>query len=554
MSVISKGHPLATSEVARRWAGGVALAAAVGVAYFLAARFSLGLLMQPTSVAVFWLPAGITSGVLIALGPRARWPVAAGAVMGDVVPSLLAGWAAVAIGLCNAAEALIAGALIQYYFGTSFTLNRLREVLGLLVAAVVATVISGIGAAVVYRLAASPSAPMLTTWSHWVPSDAIGIILLAPLMIGLVAAVREPPPRTELVEGGAALVLLLVMTGIIISLPPEPWETVVPGALVFPMLLWLAARCRPVFAAAGAFMVSFAVVWTTIFGIGHFGDPRLSVEARILQAQAIIMVVTLGSFVLAALFAERRESEGRLARANAMLERERENKLMNIDAVIAATAHELRQPLAAISANSAAASLFLGRAPPALDEVQGILTMMARDSQQASDVIDSIRSLFRSSSPRQEPIEMNKIAVEVLQSLSHELRDHEVTVVTELASALPAVNADQRQLRQVILILVDNAIEAMAAVRSRPRILRLRTERSGPGAVAVAVQDTGSGIDPTQAETIFDVFVTTKSEGMGLGLAICRMIIERHGGKLTASSDGKSGATFEFVLPIEPPA
>ena len=149
---------------------------------------------------------------------------------------------------------------------------------------------------------------------------------------------------------------------------------------------------------------------------------------------------------------------------------------------------------------------------------------------------------------------MNKIAVEVLQSLSHELRDHEVTVVTELASALPAVNADQRQLRQVILILVDNAIEAMAAVRSRPRILRLRTERSGPGAVAVAVQDTGSGIDPTQAETIFDVFVTTKSEGMGLGLAICRMIIERHGGKLTASSDGKSGATFEFVLPIEPPA
>src|SRR5215469_10876964 len=163
MSVISKGHPLATSEVARRWAGGVALAAAVGVAYFLAARFSLGLLMQPTSVAVFWLPAGITSGVLIALGPRARWPVAAGAVMGDVVPSLLAGWAAVAIGLCNAAEALIAGALIQYYFGTSFTLNRLREVLGLLVAAVVATVISGIGAAVVYRLAASPSAPMLTT-------------------------------------------------------------------------------------------------------------------------------------------------------------------------------------------------------------------------------------------------------------------------------------------------------------------------------------------------------------------------------------------------------
>ncbi|HEY1544182.1 MAG TPA: MASE1 domain-containing protein [Xanthobacteraceae bacterium] len=552
MSKIAKSHPFATGETVRRWAGGFALAAGMGVAYFLAARLSLGLLMRPEGVAVFWLPAGITSGVLIALGPRARWPVAVGAVAGDVVPSLLNGWAAVAaVGLCNAAEALIAAGLIQYYFGKSFTLSRLRDVLGLQVAAVVATVISGIGAAVAYRLSATPSTPMLTIWLHWVPSDALGIMLLAPLIIGIAAAVREPPPRRELLEGGAALALLLMMTGIIISLPPEPWETVVPGALVFPMLLWLAARCRPVFAAAGAFMVSFAIVWTMIFGIGHFGDLRLSAAARILQAQAIIMVVTLGSFVLAALFAERRENEERLARANTMLEREREKKLLNIDVVIAAIAHQLKQPLTAISFNIGAASQFLRQAPPDLDEVQKILATTERASHWASDVFDSIHSLFRRLPQHREPIDLNKIALDALQSLRRELRDHGVTVRTELASALPVVNADTRQLQQVFLILATNAIEAMDAVKYQPRTLRLRSERSSSREIAFAVQDTGPGIDPEQIERIFDVFVTTKAGGMGLGLAICRMVIEGHGGKLTASSDGKSGAIFRFVLPIE---
>lgn len=550
-SAVGKGDASAIGVI-RRWAGGIALAAAVSVAYFLAAQLSLRLLMQPDGVAVFWLSGGITSGVLIALGPRARWPVAAGAVAGDVVPSLLTGWAAVAVGLCNAAEALIAAGVIQYYFGTSFTLSRLRPVLGFLGAAVVATAISGIGGAIVYKLSASPAAPMLTTWWHWFASDALGIISLAPLVIGVAAAVREPPPRNELMEGGAALALLAVMTGIIISLPPQPWETVVPGALLFPMLLWLAARCRPVFAAAGAFMVAFTVVWTTIFGIGHFGDPGLPISDRILQAQAVIMVVTVGSFVLAALFAERRDNEGRLARANVMLERERESKLMNIEAVIAAIAHEIRQPLGAISLNNTVALHLVKGVPPDLDRVRAALTSVDGDCQRASEVFDSIRSLFRTGDQVWQRIDVNEIALDVLQSMRGEFRDHGVTAVPVLASGLPRVEGHRRQLHQATLNLIHNAVEALDAVKDRPRTLRVRTERSGSGAVALAVQDAGPGIDPKQIERIFDAFVTTKSQGMGLGLAICRMIVERHGGKLSASSDGKNGATFQFVLPIEP--
>ena len=478
-------------QLIRTWSYGIALAAAVGTAYWLAAQLSLGLLMQPDGVAVFWPAAGISSGVLIALGPRARWPVAGGAMAATIAANLAGDrdiWASVAFALCNAAEALIAAGLIAYCFGTDFTLHRLREVVGLLGAALVATILSGIGGAVAYRLFHSSTAPMLVTWWHWFASDAVGIVSFAPLVIGLGAALREPPPRQEILEGGAGLLLLAAITGIIISLPSEPWETVVPGALLFPMLLWLAARCRPVFAAAGAFMVSFTIVWTTIFGIGHFGDAGLPIADRILQAQAVILVVTLGAFVLAALFAERRESEGHLARANALLERERENKLMNIEAVIAAIAHEVRQPLTAISINTNAALRFAKAAPPVLDEVRSALTAIASDSHRASEVFDSIRALFRRSEQRRQPVDMNEIALQALKSMGGELRDQRVVTVADLAPALPRVNGHERQLQQVILNLVHNAVEAMAPLADGSRILRVRTEYGGAAEIALSVQ------------------------------------------------------------------
>ncbi|HEX8812209.1 MAG TPA: ATP-binding protein [Terracidiphilus sp.] len=543
---------MTADHLIRRWVGGLGVAIAVGVGYFLAAQLSLGLLMQPDGVAVFWPAAGISSGFLIALGPRAQWPVAAGAMAATIAANLMGDrdiWASGAFALCNAAEALITAGLIQHYFGAGFSLDRLRQVVGLLVAAVIGTVISGIGGAVSYKLFHSPSAPMLTTWWHWFASDAVGIIAVAPLVIGLTAAVRQPPPRSEFLEGSTALALLALMTGIIISLPAEPWETVVPGALLFPMLLWLAARCRPVFAAGGAFMVSFAVVWTTIFGIGHFGDTGLPIDARILQAQAVILVVTLGAFVLAALFAERRESEARLSRSNALLQRERDNKLMNAQAITASIAHEIRQPLAAIVTNGNAALRFLAMDPPDNDEVRAALEKIVSDGHRTSEVFDSIRTLFRLNDQGRQPIDVNEMILGVLQSFREELRDHLVATRPELTE-LPPVVGHRNQLQQVVSNLVRNALEAMDTMTVRGRVLRVRTGLGNQDTVVVSVEDTGPGIDPKQLDNIFGAFSTTKTHGMGLGLAICRMIIERHGGQLSASSDGKSGALFQFVLPI----
>jgi PAS domain S-box-containing protein len=166
----------------------------------------------------------------------------------------------------------------------------------------------------------SPTAPIWTTWRHWFASDIVGIIIVAPLIIGLAEAVPEPPPRREIIEGVVTLMVLAGMTVIIVLLPPEPWTTVRPIALLYPMLAWLAARCRPGFAAAAVFIASLTIIWTITFGDSHFRILAFPVGDRIVGAQAAILIVALGTYFLAALFAERRQHVRMLKEGQALLQ------------------------------------------------------------------------------------------------------------------------------------------------------------------------------------------------------------------------------------------
>jgi signal transduction histidine kinase len=537
----------------QRWLPGIGLALAVGVAYYLAGRLGVGLILKPEGVAVFWPAAGISSGVVIALGRGARWPVAAGVIAATVVVHLIIAdppWAGIALGVSNAAEALITAGLIEAYFGAHFSLDRLLQVLGLFAAAITGSAISGVGGALTYRLMAGPSAEMLTSWQHWFASDAIGIVTVAPLVIGIAGAMRQRPPWRERAEGATALTALAIVTGTVIFLPSQFWVTVLPIAALFPILLWVTARCRPVYAAAAVFLVSIALVTTAVFRVGHFGDTSIQFNDRILQAQSAILFVALGAFVLAALFAEGRDSEARLTHSNMMLERERDNKLMNARAITAAIAHEVRQPLAAIATNASAARHFLRRPPPDHNEIEAALGRIIGESHRTSEVVDSIRALFRKTDETRQPVDLNEVIRGVLQSLGGDARDRGVAVRTALISQLPHVAGHAGQLQEVVFNLAHNAIEAMASTTDRNRLLQVRTEVRGSAAI-VEVEDSGPGIDAKQLDNIFGAFFSTKAQGMGLGLAICRMIIEQHGGQLTASSDGKNGAVFRFALPIE---
>jgi PAS domain S-box-containing protein len=291
------------------WLG---LAAAVAVIYFLAARLSLALISRPDGVAVFWPAAGVSSGVLIGLGPAALVPIVAGTAAATVVANLLGDrdlWSALTFALCNAGEPVIVALLIQRLFGPPFRLESVSRVFGLVAAAIVATVISGAVATAGYLAFHPSTAPALTIWRNWIASDALGVITIAPLMIGLFSAARDPPPRREVAEGLLALVCAAALATLILRLPSEAWAVEVVVALFFPLSLWIAARCQPGFAAAAVSIVVITIVWSTTYGAGVFGNPDLPIRERVLTAQAIILATSLGALILAALFAERRRHE-----------------------------------------------------------------------------------------------------------------------------------------------------------------------------------------------------------------------------------------------------
>jgi PAS domain S-box-containing protein len=245
-----------------------------------------------------------------------------------------------------------------------------------------------------------------------------------------------------------------------------------------------------------------------------------------------------------------RRTELALREAVVTLKGEQDNKLMNIEVVTASIAHEVRQPLAAIAANGGAALQFMQKVPLDLGKMQEILKQMMDDCIRVSEVFDTIRALFRRSDRKREPAVVNEIVLDVLQSMREELKDHGITTETELMPELQRVDGHRNQLRQVIFNLIHNAIESMDNITDRRRVLRVITKSQGSDAIIVAVEDSGPGINPMGLDSVFDPFVTTKPDGMGLGLAICRMIVERHDGKLSAFSDGKNGARFQFVLPV----
>jgi signal transduction histidine kinase len=262
-----------------------------------------------------------------------------------------------------------------------------------------------------------------------------------------------------------------------------------------------------------------------------------------------VMMLVSHLIVLLALIAEASQLYARLALTMMAQKREREARLMSMDAVASTIAHEVRQPLTAIALNASAVLSWLNRTPLDPTAIAKPAKAIIDDSHRASDIIDSIRLVPGRQPDHRATLSLNELVREATALLGREIASAKVSLQLAMDEALPPIVADRVQMRQVLVNLLSNAIESLVGTQGRVRQIVVRSVPMNKEHVLIEIRDTGIGIAPGQAESIFDAFYTTKVTGMGLGLSLCRRIVEEHGGRLWASSGEEYGAVFHLQLP-----
>jgi signal transduction histidine kinase len=225
------------------------------------------------------------------------------------------------------------------------------------------------------------------------------------------------------------------------------------------------------------------------------------------------------------------------------------NRVATAGALSASIAHEVRQPLAAMVAQSGAAMRWLAHSTPDLGEVRAALQKIVDAGNRASQTIENLRSMFRKETSAQRPVDVNALIGNVLALTAVEIRKHDISLETALSTSPPQALGDPAQLEQVFLNLINNAIEALSSSASNTRVLRVETTTGETGGALVTIADSGPGVEAADMDKMFEAFFTTKPDGMGMGLAISRSIVEAHGGRLWATR-GDRGLVFHVLLPL----
>jgi signal transduction histidine kinase len=456
---------------------------------------------------------------------------------------------------------LITAALLFAQFAASGSRSLLLLASGFLFSALII-----VGYVLTFPGAFSPTGffgagPQSSAWVYlmWRVGFAASMALYAAQRSGVLKETRTvSAPRSAILWSVAIVTVLVCAMVFAFTAGQEVLPSFLSGQRQLPLARYftyvvLAVNLVALILLARVREKSILDVWLMVAAISWLGEGIVVAfffQERYSFAFYVIRLVGLpvSKAVLVVLLWETIRLYTNLAISNRELRRERAGRLTNAAAVAAAIAHEVRQPVTAMNLMAYAGQQSLDRATPDVSKAKRLFADIKDATLRTNEVFDSFFKLFQGSKRDLEAVDVNALTLEVRDLLRGELDDHKVMVTTDLASDLPVVHGHRAQFRAVIVNLIKNSIDAMASTTDRPRSISIATSRSGPAEISFLLQDTGPGIEPHNLASIFDPFVTTKAKGSGMGLAICKMIVDQHGGAIWAVSD-HGGARFEIALP-----
>jgi signal transduction histidine kinase len=371
----------------------------------------------------------------------------------------------------------------------------------------------------------------------WPGSSAVAILPSVVMVVVMVAGL------TLLVTAGHDLVLQVNATPARGNLTQEiilGIDTLLAGLAL--LVLWL--RRRSVLDLWLMIVMCAFIIEIVVITYPH-SPPRFSVGWYSGRFYGFVSA----SIVLFVLLYETTALYALLFRALVAERRERNARLMTWDTVSASIAHEIRQPLAAVIMNAQAGLRWLRRPQPDIGEAEEAFDSIARDGRRAEEIIGRTRAIYRKDAGERIALDINELVKASLALMRAELEMHRVSVHMDLSEGLPRVKGDKIQLQQVLVNLTTNAIDSIAATEDGERVLRVRSDNGTANNVTIVVEDSGRGVEATDMDEIFNPLFTTKSQGMGMGLTICRSIVEAHDGRLWAAPNRPRGAVFQFSLP-----
>lgn len=528
----------------------------VALVYYLAAKLGFIFTLQPHPISTLWPPNALLMAALL-LAPVSWWWVLVAAVLpahllaelqSGVPPAMVFGWY-----VSNCSEALIGAGLVRAFVPGPLRLDSLRSA-GIFLAcgALVAPVTSSFLDAAFVKLVGFGHGEYWDLVRMRILSNVLAELTLVPLVLTWAAVgvrgLRARSPAQH-VEAVALLCGLLAASLVAFDLPL--FDANSAPALFYaplPFLLWAAVRLGTAGTASALALMTVVTIWGAVHGLGPFAGGSPQDTARDMQLFLIAVSVPL---LLLAVVLEERERSTRDAHEQ-RLQLTHLSRVAMLGEMSGGLAHELNQPLTAILSNAQAAQHFIANKSIDEAELLEILRDIVAAEHRAADVISRLRALFKRGEAHVQRLDANQLVHEVLSLAHGDLATRSIALNVQLAPDLPAIQGDRIQLEQVMLNLVMNASEAMAAVPASERSITVRT-LAIDGRVQVSVVDGGPGFAAEMHDKLFEPYFTTKAQGLGLGLSISRSIVLAHGGRLWGISTPGRGATFHIALPAVGP-